>query len=68
MVCPANTPDSDHYDVVVLGGAFSGSSLGLLLKRERPDLRVLIIEKSTKFDRKVGESASEVGLRLSSDS
>jgi flavin-dependent dehydrogenase len=60
MVCPVDTPDTDHYDVVVLGGAFSGSSLGLLLKRERPDLRVLIIEKSTKFDRKVGESTSEV--------
>ncbi|MEP4078817.1 NAD(P)/FAD-dependent oxidoreductase [Haloferula sp.] len=56
----ADTPDADHYDVVVLGGAFSGSSLGLLLIRERPDLRILIIEKSTKFDRKVGESTSEV--------
>lgn len=60
MVCPVDAPDTDHYDVVVLGGAFSGSALGLLLKRERPDLKVLIIEKSTKFDRKVGESTSEV--------
>ena len=60
MVRPVDTADTDHYDVVILGGAFSGSSLGLLLKRERPDTRVLIIEKSTKFDRKVGESTSEV--------
>ncbi|BCX49373.1 hypothetical protein HAHE_32810 [Haloferula helveola] len=51
---------SESYDVVILGGAFSGSSLGLLLKRARPETRILIIEKSTKFDRKVGESTSEV--------
>ncbi|MGB6219525.1 NAD(P)/FAD-dependent oxidoreductase [Haloferula sp.] len=60
MVRPIDTPANDHYDVVVLGGAFSGSALSLLLKRERPDLRILIIEKSTAFDRKVGESTSEV--------
>ncbi|WP_193214353.1 NAD(P)/FAD-dependent oxidoreductase [Luteolibacter marinus] len=48
------------YDVVIFGGAFSGSSLGLLLKRARPAIRVLIIEKSEVFDRKVGESTSEV--------
>lgn len=55
----SNDPSPD-YDVVVLGGAFSGSSLGLLLKRARPETRILIIEKSEKFDRKVGESTSEV--------
>ena len=48
------------YDVVIFGGAFSGSSLGLLLKRARPETRVLIVEKSEAFDRKVGESTSEV--------
>ena len=48
------------YDVVILGGAFSGASLGLLLKRKVPDLRVLIIEKTEVFNRKVGESSSEV--------
>ncbi len=48
------------YDVVIIGGAFSGASLGLILKRARPDTRILIIERTTEFDRKVGESTSEV--------
>ncbi len=49
------------YDVVVIGGAFSGGSSALLLKRDHPDLRVLVIERTVEFDRKVGESTSEVG-------
>jgi flavin-dependent dehydrogenase len=48
------------YDVAVIGGAIAGASAGFLLKRQHPNLRVLIIEKSTVFDRKVGESTSEV--------
>lgn len=53
-------PTTPEYDVVILGGAFSGSSLALLLKRARPGTRILILEKSEVFDRKVGESTSEV--------
>lgn len=49
------------FDVVILGGAFSGSSLGILLLREFPNLKVAVVEKSQQFDRKVGESTSEVG-------
>lgn len=49
-----------EYDVVIVGGAFSGSSAGILLKRARPDLRVLIVESRTAFDRKVGESTSDI--------
>lgn len=58
----ASTPGApaDFYDIVILGGAFSGSALGTLLKWEKPDARILIIEKGTEFDRKVGESTSEV--------
>lgn len=48
------------YDVVIIGGAFSGASLALLLKRARPATRILIIERAIEFDRKVGESTSEV--------
>lgn len=51
---------SADYDVVIIGGAFSGSSSAILLKRQFPDLRVLIIERTAEFKRKVGESTSEV--------
>lgn len=48
------------YDVVSIGGAFSGAATALILKRKRPEARVLIIEKAAVFDRKVGESTTEV--------
>jgi flavin-dependent dehydrogenase len=48
------------YDAVIIGGAFSGASTALLLKRRRPATRILIIEKAEEFDRKVGESTTEV--------
>jgi len=55
-----STMQSWDYDVAVIGGAFSGASLALLLRRAQPSLRVLIIERASEFDRKVGESTSEV--------
>ena len=48
------------YDVAVVGGAFSGSATALILKREHPKLRVVLIERKPGFDRKVGESAIEL--------
>jgi flavin-dependent dehydrogenase len=48
------------YDVVIIGGAFSGAATAIMLKRKRPEARVLIIEKTAEFDRKVGESTTEV--------
>ena len=48
------------YDAVIIGGAFSGAATALVLKRKRPEARVLIIEKTAEFDRKVGESTTEV--------
>jgi len=48
------------YDVVIIGGAFSGAATALVLKRKRPEARILIIEKTAEFDRKVGESTTEV--------
>jgi flavin-dependent dehydrogenase len=54
-----SSSDSD-YDVVIIGGAFSGASTALLLKRQCPQLRVLIVERTVHFDKKVGESTSEV--------
>ena len=51
---------SEHYDVVILGGAFSGAAAATLLRRERPGLRVLVVEKQTAFDQKVGEATTEM--------
>jgi flavin-dependent dehydrogenase len=48
-----------RFDVVILGGALAGASTALLLRRRQPGLRVLILEKNTLFDWKVGESTVE---------
>ena len=48
------------YDVAVVGGAYSGSATALLLKREHPELKIVLIDKKAEFDRKVGESAIEL--------
>ncbi|HEY8901318.1 MAG TPA: NAD(P)/FAD-dependent oxidoreductase [Chthoniobacterales bacterium] len=48
------------YDVIIIGGALSGGSAAMLLLRKNPALRVLIVEKSPRFTRKVGEATVEV--------
>lgn len=53
-------PDHSRYDVVILGGAFSGAAAAILLRREAPELRVLIVEKAEAFDAKVGEATTEM--------
>jgi len=50
----------NSYDVIILGGAFSGASAAILLRRELPHLRVLIVEKAEAFDEKVGEATTEM--------
>jgi flavin-dependent dehydrogenase len=50
----------DHYDVVIVGGALAGAASAILLLREQPELRVLIVEKSAAFGRRVGEATVEV--------
>lgn len=45
-----------EYDVAIIGGGPGGSTTGTLLKKYRPDLKVLILEKE-KFPREhIGES------------
>ncbi|MEA2235719.1 MAG: hypothetical protein QOC81_443 [Thermoanaerobaculia bacterium] len=48
------------YDVIILGGAYSGASTAILLRRDHPQLRVLIVEKAEAFDEKVGEATTEM--------
>ena len=48
------------YDVVIIGGSLSGAATATLLLKECPGLRVLILERSEKFGRRVGEATVEV--------
>jgi len=50
---------SSQWDVIVLGGALAGASTALLLRRRNPRWRILIIEKSDRLGRRVGESTVE---------
>src|SRR5712691_1887812 len=52
--------DAFDYDVVVIGGAVAGASTAILVKRRMPGLRVLVVEKTDRFDWKVGESTVEI--------
>jgi flavin-dependent dehydrogenase len=51
---------SSRYDVVVVGGAIAGAATALLLRRWHPELSVLLVEKSSAFDWKVGEATVEI--------
>ncbi|MBV8201179.1 MAG: FAD-dependent monooxygenase, partial [Acidobacteria bacterium] len=50
----------EAVDVLILGGAFSGAAAAILLRRERPGLRVLVVERAAAFDAKVGEATTEM--------
>src|SRR5215475_8038874 len=54
---PAEKTD---YDVIIAGGALAGAATAILLLREQPQLRVLIVEKSSAFGRRVGEATVEI--------
>ena len=49
-----------EYDVVIAGGALAGAATAILLLREQPGLKILILEKSAAFGRRVGEATVEV--------
>lgn len=51
---------AETCDVAVIGGALSGAATALMLKREDPSLRIVVIEKNAQFKRRVGEATVEV--------
>lgn len=55
-----NLLDSTQYDVVILGGALSGSACAVQLLTRNRSLRVLILEMSESLGRRVGESTVEI--------
>ncbi len=57
---PDNFPETANYDVVVIGGALSGAATATLLMRQNPGIRILIVEKSAKLTRRVGEATVEI--------
>jgi flavin-dependent dehydrogenase len=57
---PRLKADMQRYDVVILGGAFSGAAAAILLRRDAPHLSVLVVEKAERFDEKVGEATTEM--------
>jgi len=52
--------EEPRYDVVIIGGALAGAASAILLLREQPKLKVLILERSSAFGRRVGEATVEV--------
>lgn len=53
-------PERFDYDVVIAGGALAGAATAIVLLQEQPLLRVLILEKSSAFGRRVGEATVEI--------
>lgn len=54
------SPEAGIYDVAIIGGALSGAATAILLLQKNPALRVVIVERSASFERRVGESTIEI--------
>ncbi|MFL5662134.1 MAG: NAD(P)/FAD-dependent oxidoreductase [Ktedonobacteraceae bacterium] len=61
----------DQYDVAILGGGMAGLTLALQLKKARPAIRILVIEKQKhpvpETAHKVGESTVEIAAHYLKD-
>ncbi len=53
-------PDSSVYDVAIIGAALSGAATAHLLLQRNPRLRIVLLERSPTFKRRVGEATVEV--------
>jgi flavin-dependent dehydrogenase len=53
-------PNARQFDVAIIGGALSGAATAILLLNENPALKIIILEKSTAFSRRVGEATVEL--------
>jgi flavin-dependent dehydrogenase len=47
-------------DVAIIGGALAGAACASLLLKARPELSVIVLEKSPVFGRRVGEASVEI--------
>lgn len=56
----AESIPGQRFDVIILGGALSGASTAYLLARKFPDKKVLVIERSPTFGKRVGEATVEI--------
>lgn len=56
----STAPQHETYDIAIIGGALAGASSAILLLRAQPRLRVLILERSPVFTRRVGEATVEI--------
>ncbi|MBV8376345.1 MAG: tryptophan 7-halogenase [Verrucomicrobia bacterium] len=56
----AANAEAPLYDVIVIGGSLAGAATATLLLRTNPGLKLLMVEKSDHFTRRVGEATVEV--------